>query len=294
MSLAAIQSYWFRPFSAKLSTRFRGGFPHEKYFWACAGLSATLAKTWFPRLELFTSSEGARLIEKFALPYEKVQCAFDTLKPVQEFLWAYGKIKACSVQSDPFIHLDLDVFLFEPLPSRILSAPVFGQTIENGIHHKQYYLPALRELSLFPDIPGDYARVVENKLPFEALNCGIVGGCNVSLLRECFCSSLKIIDSEKNAPAWAAVAKKHSRYREAFNCAIEQVNLSLHCLRQKLTPEILFATNPETGAGADAPGYLHLVGEMKSDAAALRFIVEQLREKCPQIFERIEAEFGAF
>ncbi len=294
MNLTALQSFWFSPFSAKLSTRFRGGFPHEKYFWASAALSALLARRHFSQLEFHTNSEGARLVDSFGFPFERVHCTFDSLKPVPEFLWAYGKMQACALQERPFIHLDLDLFLLEPLPERILSASVFGQTIECGTHHLQYYLPAIRELSGFPAIPAAYRELAQGALPFAALNCGIVGGARIDVLRSCFNESLGIMDRGENAAAWSSVAKRHTRYREAFNCAIEQVNLSLHCHRMGILPELVFQTNPQTGAAPDLPGYVHLVGEAKSDAAALRFVVQQLRVLGADILAKIESKFGPF
>jgi hypothetical protein len=59
-----------------------------------------------------------------------VSTEIDTLDSVDAGWWALGKLVAYSLQDRAFVHLDADVFLWKPLPTRLISAPVFAQCPE--------------------------------------------------------------------------------------------------------------------------------------------------------------------
>jgi hypothetical protein len=80
--------------------------------------------------------------------------------------WSVHKIRTYSEAegSDPFIHIDSDVFLVDPLPNDVLSANLFAQSLEGDKHYQNIEF-----------MPKDWK---ENYLPvpFRAFNCGVFGG----------------------------------------------------------------------------------------------------------------------
>lgn len=92
------------------------------------GLSLLLARRHYPETALVTDSAGkALLVDTLGLSFTSVSTELDCLRDADPDLWALGKLVAYSIQDEPFIHLDTDVFLWRALPARLTSAPVLAQ-----------------------------------------------------------------------------------------------------------------------------------------------------------------------
>ena len=103
------------------------------------------------------------LIGKLHLPYTKVHVVYDDSLCLPQH-WAYAKIKTYAMQTEPFLHVDGDIYAPKPLPQEALSAPLVAQNreigtvyyrrmMENVQRHEEIELPpyiieALREESV--------------------------------------------------------------------------------------------------------------------------------------------------
>ena len=76
------------------------------------------AKHWFKNLVLYTDNQGIEDLNRVLPLFDDVKLDLQELHDnnVPSSLWAYPKILAYSKETEPFLHIDNDVFLWEKLP----------------------------------------------------------------------------------------------------------------------------------------------------------------------------------
>src|SRR5450432_369119 len=126
--MRAVWSFWSKPFFASNGRVWREPI-HHLLAW---GLSHRLARQHYPETVLITDNAGKRLlVDQLGLELTHVSTELERLQSVDPGWWALGKLVAYGLQDQPFVHLDTDVFLWKPLPPRLVSAPVFSQCPED-------------------------------------------------------------------------------------------------------------------------------------------------------------------
>ena len=96
--------------------RYSFGWVAPEYHLMGWALSCLQLHKLYGNIALFANSQAARLlIDTLQLPYAEVHTAHDKLCLPHPDLWALAKIYTYSLQEQPFLHIDGDVFLFEPL-----------------------------------------------------------------------------------------------------------------------------------------------------------------------------------
>jgi len=108
-----IQSFW-----SGNRTDFKNdfGWYSNKYHWISWILSSNQLSKHHSNLELYTDTFGYEiLIKKLDLPYTKVYVVLDELNSYNPNLWAISKIKTYELQTEPFLHVDGDVFVWDSL-----------------------------------------------------------------------------------------------------------------------------------------------------------------------------------
>lgn len=156
------------------------GWLHPEYNLMSWTLSCLSLREHYDEVALYTDSEGKRiLIDKLHLPYTEVNVIFDDFRCLPQH-WALAKIKTYSIQTRPFIHIDGDVFITEPLPKRIEDAPLVAQNREIGtiyyrrmmdniLKHKDIHLPEYIDKGLREDSIASY-------------NMGFFGGTDLDFI----------------------------------------------------------------------------------------------------------------
>ena len=113
------------------------GWAHPKYnlmSWAPSCLSL---REHYENVDLYTDSVGYHiLIDVLKLPYTKTHVVFDDFQCLSHH-WALAKIKTYSMQTEPFIHVDGDVYLSKPLPKKLTEAPLMVQNRERSTDYYQ-------------------------------------------------------------------------------------------------------------------------------------------------------------
>jgi Family of unknown function (DUF6734) len=289
----AVWSFWSKPFDAGHGWRWRAPV-HHLLAW---GLSLRLAQSHYPQTSLITDTPGRRLlVEQLGLEFTHMSTELDRLADAEPALWTLGKLVAYSLQDEPFVHLDGDVFLWRPLPDWIINSPVFAQSpedfhavdapdgprpIEDAFARAGVSLPA----------EWVWARSLGGRR-FREANCGILGGTNAGFLRHYAALALDLALNPLHAPAWAAIADPG-----AMNTAIEQFFL-LACLGyhrfnpespyrgvsvRYLFPSAAEAYSPENAARV---GYTHLLGPAKQNEYVTSRLAERVCAEDPDFYER--------
>jgi Family of unknown function (DUF6734) len=108
--------------------------------------SLQTARKHYGKTSLFTDDEGARiLIDGIGLEFDTVSVDLNELAHSDPEWWTLGKMMTYRAQTEPFVHIDEDVFLWQRLPRELEQAPVFAQNAEYFSCAAWWYQPEALE-----------------------------------------------------------------------------------------------------------------------------------------------------
>lgn len=273
------------------------GWASEKYHLLAWVLSVELARRHYPELALVTDETGAGiLVDGLDLPFDSIDTSLEMLEDRDPRWWILGKLYAYRAQSDPFVHLDTDVFLWEPLPDWLVEAPVFAQSFEYfTVGENSWYIPAKIE-SEIGNVGGWIPEELEAYLPergrYRAVCCGLLGGNRTDFLRHYADLAIRFIECPENEAGWLRMGNT--------NCVTVEQYLLAACLRyhqhnpdspfQDIDIRCLFSSteaafNPEI---AEPAGYTHLIGGAKSNIRLLQKLETRVQREYPARYESIQ------
>jgi hypothetical protein len=148
----------------------------------CVSVQLFVNKKILSSNELVTDDLGAEiLINKLYLPYSKVSFLPDYIQNLPTGLWAFPKIYSYSIQNEPFIHIDNDIFLWNKLPESIEKSELIVQNYEKITED---YDTALEHIIDYFEIIPDYIKHGNDydKFKNQSINAGIFGGRDVSFI----------------------------------------------------------------------------------------------------------------
>ena len=136
-----IQSFWSKPFQGS------GGWYDLIFHYISWTFSCLKLLEFYDKVELITDKAGYDLlVNKLQLPYTWFQMCLNDIDHYDEGLWALGKIYTYSMQNEPFIHVDNDVFIWDKFPDRIESAQLIAQHFEyNYSYNRQSFLDLVQK-----------------------------------------------------------------------------------------------------------------------------------------------------
>ena len=182
-----VQSLWSKPSfkteNLHLSDRNKGGWADERYNYFSWALSCLRFKQHYSEIELVTDKQGYELlVNKLQLPYTTVHVVLDELNHYHLDLWALGKIYAYSMQDEPFIHADGDIYIWEKFSNELESAPLLAQNAEAGF---VYYEEVFKKITEhFEFIPPEFAASRERNKQIIAVNAGLIGGTRYDFFKQ--------------------------------------------------------------------------------------------------------------
>lgn len=287
-----IQSFWSKPFLTKKqqesnADRTIGGYNNEEQFWTAMALSC-LTLSEFYEVELITDSFGKEILtNKLNLPYKKVSTELDSLQDYDASLWALGKIKAFSLQREPFLHVDNDVFIWEPFPSHFEKRDLIAQSEENNKSGVYTDICNFIESESFivPEILKPYLKEYKTKETC-AYNAGIIGGCNIDFFQLFSRYAFQLVDLN--------IGKLNKIDTGLFNMFFEQSLFYSLSLNQNIPVFTLF---PNSG-GEYIPvefdlipkrWYIHTIGITKRYDTVCEQVHLRLLQKNPALLNKIKS-----
>jgi hypothetical protein len=297
--MRAVWSFWSRPFHTYYGNIWCKPL-HHLLAW---GLSVQTASRQFPDRVLITDRPGKKLlVDHLGLQFAEVSTELERLKDVDPGWWALGKLVAYSLQDQPFVHLDSDVFLWKRLPRHLVDSPVVTQYPEGFCDHDPNYRPQDIEWAFAQEatkLPLEWEWTRRDRNHFPAENCGILGGTHVEFLRYYAQTALDLALRPENAAAWS-----HLHDKRCYNVVLEQFFLSAcadfhvheptspyHGVRiNRLFNSWEEAFDPNHAARI---GFTHLVAGAKSHPAVARRLEERVRREDPAYFRRCEKVLAA-
>lgn len=157
------------------------GWPLPEYNLISWTLSCLSLRRFYNDVELYTDREGYELlIVKLKLPYTRVHVVYDE-KLCRPMYWAYAKIRTYSLQTEPFLHVDGDVYISKPFSDAMLHAPLVAQNREIGtVYYRKMIDDALQ-------IPGfTFPKELEESICEDSVssyNMGVFGGTDLEFIQ---------------------------------------------------------------------------------------------------------------
>lgn len=273
--MKCVLSFWTKP-SLKDATVYKSssGFVNQYYFACSFYLAFLLAKQWFKKVELVTDKTGYDfVIKKLKIPFDNVEVVLDEINDIHPELWAFGKLKAYSIQKEPFVHIDYDVFLFKN-PKSILNSNIITQNVES-LNYPFYANNIKRFNQNFKKLPAEWIDY-QYKKNQVAYNVGIIGGQEYEALVDYAKKGMSIIlDNYEEVEKFSSV--KHML--NDFNVVYEQYFLSAYMYYHGLKVD----TYINKANDNYIKGYTHALGSAKGDINNNLKIERMLRKSFPSI-----------
>jgi len=285
--MRAVWSLWTLPY------RTQSGFSweHERFHCLSWILSVNLARQHFETTALHTDDAGAALLlDGLGLAFDHVDTSLNELNDADPDWWMQGKLHTYAQQHEPFVHLDSDVYLFKPLPPRILQAAVLAQNPESVDSSSHWYDVPACELAIRTRgdgyIPPEWTWYRTFVATQEAACCGIFGGHQLDFIRDYASTVLRLLRNPGNRHAFDRMPSK--RHQNPF---FEQYLLAACAGYHKVKIEYLFPSFSDAYSTAANIGFTHLMADAKRNANVSARLDQRVARDYPKAYERCEALF---
>jgi hypothetical protein len=297
MTLTSVWSFWTKPHSAGRNASWASDWHH----WLAWGLSVHAARQHYPDTALVTDDAGARiLVDTLELPFARVSTALNSLDDADPQWWALGKLEAYRRQTAPFVHIDADVFLWEPLRPELGEYGVFAQNPEPIPSLRTCYRPDLLEQGLgYPGdgwLPREWRWYRAARSTWRAECCGVFGGSRIDFIRHYAARGLRIASDPRNRDRLDRMPDK-----AAHMILLEQYLLSA-CLDYHaghpgsrfadVSVGYVFDRLERANSQAEAVGYTHLAAGAKRDRRVCDDLEWRVKKDLPRFYERCCRRLG--
>lgn len=289
--MKAVWSFWSKPFLERRS--FWGSDKHHLLSWV---LSTQLAQRHYAGTALYTDDLGKEiLVHQLGIEFVEVSTRLNELAGQDTELWSLGKILTYSLQNEPFVHLDSDVFLWNPLPDHLTHADVVAQNPEEfpvlqSCYHPEEFAAAVRMHHGW--LPEELATYAVRDGMHRAFCCGIFGGRRVDFIRHYAQQAFRMVTDPANERVWAGTAD-----RNASNMLVEQYVLAACLEYHNANPdsphhgvriECLFHDFDDAFRRGEELGFTHLLGGTKQNREVLTRLENRVRNDYPEFYDRCE------
>ena len=254
--MRAVWSFWSEPFRRGEGSGWLSAY-HAYLAWV---LSVECARRHYPDTTLVTDDTGEELlVSRLGLKFTRVSLELNQLRDRDPDWWALGKLYAYRMQTEPFVHIDADAFLWKPLPAELESAAVFAQSPEPFDPDDDHFYPARAVERSVAWLPEEWRWYTAGRGDRTASCCGILGGTRVDLIAQYADLGIRVVEDDRNARGCATWGN-----RGRCNVLIEQMLLNAvvahRGLRVAPLPGGGRSLRPREGVAA---GYTHLIAAAK-------------------------------
>ncbi|SNR14536.1 DUF6734 family protein [Tenacibaculum jejuense] len=283
-----IQSFWSKPFlqnSNHPNARFKGGWLDEKYFYYSIALSCLKFKENYSEIILYTDQHGKKVLgDILNLPYTQIHTTLDELDNYNPNLWALPKLHTYSLQEQPFIHVDTDVFIWEKFPESKVNSPIFCQNIEDNYPIYQETLDAI--LKIFDFVPTEIINSLYQNQRVLAFNAGVIGGNDITFYKNLYSKALEMIHKNEHLFPKIDVGMFNMIFEQLLGHALASKNdIGISPLLENVDSNFAKLTNFHL-AGFQT-NYVHAIGYAKRSLHACEQIEALLMYEYPEVYKDI-------
>ena len=279
------QTFWTGLNDGVTNLNIKAGWRSAEYHWMSWALSCLTLRRQYERVELYTDELGKHiLIDVLKLPYTKVHLIFDESFQCRPELFSLAKIKTYSVQDEPFLHVDGDIYLWQPFPKSFSEAGLIAPNLEMDLFFNKEILETVHEKGF--KIP-DHLKEKHKDDHIYACNAGILGGGDLDFIKRYCEEANAFISKNPDKLELVDVGK--------LNWLIEQVSLYYLSKKEEVSVSYLFeepVINPlyeDYWRFSDIPHVklIHPVGGCKKEAFVLNHLSKRLRLEYPSVYYNI-------
>lgn len=281
-----VQSLWTKPLLKKENLhkldRNNGGWQNRRYNYMSWALSCLQLKKIYGNVELITDAMGYDLlINKLQLPYTSVTVILDKLNKYHPDLWALGKIYTYSLQDEPFLHVDGDVYMWKKFSIDVEKSQLIAQNPEKGFgYYKNICEKIIESFCFIPEsILADRTRNQE----FTGVCAGILGGTNIQFIKSYAHAAFEFVDRNIEMLSNINIGLFNTVFEQyLFNCLANDAKIDIKY--------IMSGINDKFDGLADFTGvpsrikYIHPVGNYKRRKETGEHLSERLRMDYPEYF----------
>lgn len=276
----------FSYFNANHSFNNACGFRRFSDFLYTTNLALFMARRHFKEVVLISDDWGVDIFKQIKAPVTEYSNSFNDLKNVSQYFWAYGKLIAYTEQKKPFVHIDNDVFLWKPLPERMLKADLCFQS------HEPFDKPGYGWYDLLKipwrSAPIKPQQIVDNEVTDFAYNCGVCGGNNLPFFKEWRKCSEEYIFAPENQKIFFEDFQELLIHQNLFHEQYFAASLiQKYNLRSKVQVYAEDAMMINDGCEESKPRYTHVWGTAKRNGDKMARIKLTLLYAHRPLFDRI-------
>lgn len=281
--LNIVQSFYLFP-SESEPIRQSLGFLSPEFHWMSWCLSCLQIVKLYHSVTLYTNELGKEvLIDQLKLPYSNVVITENTY-PAK--LWAMNKIHTYSLQQEPFLHVDGDVFLWKELGEEIQTAELIAQNVEVN---DGFYRSILKEFQNHEIVlPGPIAEISNTNKVIRSCNAGFFGGSDLAFFKDYTKLAMSFVELYQE--------KLNNVIHKDVNMVFEQLffyymaeERNKH-IEYVLEDEISDMTYPGIVNFLDVPHktkFIHMLGSYKKSEEACKMLAKRLRTDYPDYYYNI-------
>jgi hypothetical protein len=280
-----IQSFWSKPafhsVQNYLNARKFGGWLNFKYFLISAAYSCLTLRKNHKKVYLYTDTQGQELMDDLLrLPFEEISTSLNQLGDEDHRLWIRGKMHVIEQQQEPFIHVDNDIYVWEPLPTpnRFI--------VQSRVPIWTEYKLSLNEIfANFDYIPECLLQRPTEKT--MVANVGLIGGHDIDFFqRFCELSRNLLERNRKHLPVIGIGGFNQMMEEYLFTSMLRHENKDVFYLLESFNhnfppSHLNFSLVPVVYH------YIHLIGNHKQSAYACEQLELRLKYEFPEYHTRV-------
>lgn len=280
-----IHSFWSKPTLERGTNRIEdrkiGGWLDKKYNYMSWALSCLQFKKHYGHIELITDCLGKKtLIDKLELPYNKVLVELDAFNDNHPDLWAVTKLHAYSLQTEPFIHVDGDVYVWKRLEN-IENKSLVVQNEDIGFKYYDNIWNIVKEN--FQYIPQYMLDDFANSQVVKSCNAGVFGGTDIDFIQEYVRDSLDFLQKNQDNHSKVNLNLAGLIYEQyLFSCFArsrkKNVSYLFHSMSDTFKEICNFSSIPQKRH------YVHTVGRAKKKLDVCENVANQLLLEYPEYY----------
>ncbi len=283
-----IQSYFNKTITCN-NMNYSGGYMSATINWLSMAYSCLLLKKYHPtdNLIFYGNEDMVRILgDLFQLPYDDYKI-IEANDEFSTWFYCWPKILTYEAQQNPFIHVDIDIFMWGTLPSSLMEAPLIAQHLEND---STFYLNVYNQMKEDNICFPGFMEVCYDNNVINSYNAGLLGGHDLAFFQEYVWEIRKFLELNKSQ---IAISDRKFLYNVVFEQWLfygltRKYNKSVCTFYKKPIKNFNMeeAHVPLQILSLKKLAYLHVM-EYKRNIACNRFIVYKMRSEFPDVYDRI-------
>ncbi|WP_428658054.1 DUF6734 family protein [Runella sp.] len=280
-TIKATQTLWL----SQAQAFFDGGWVSPRYHWMAWTLSCLLLKKHFKRVQLITDEAGKRiLIDQLQLPYDSVELAMEQHKELISKSWVLVKLAGVASHSEPFLHVDGDLFLWECPSEEFLNSPLTAQHLEIGYPAYTLILKSLKENNfILPACMDSINHVI-------GINTGLLGGQEYGFFKRFFELVNQFYDQNsellQNAPNDSSIATFTEQVLFQYQAQFEELKIKTLIKPSFKGEHSHFNDLLNVGVDENPALLTHLLGVLRQYLFSCKLMEFHLRYLFPEYHQR--------